>query len=88
MPGFNESDLLKAMKTFFNDIPAEERAKLRHKNFVPENDNVVRGISPIVDNDPSCREIYDLGCSLNLCSDEALKLPLYEDTPFPPQEEF
>ena len=29
-----------------------------------------------------------MGIPLKRCSDEALRLPLYEDTPFPPQEQY
>ena len=32
--------------------------------------------------------MFDVGGDLELVSDEALKLPLYEATPFPPQEEY
>ena len=32
--------------------------------------------------------MFDVGGDLNLLSDEALPMPLYEDTPFPPQEEY
>ena len=32
--------------------------------------------------------MYDMGSSLKFVSDEALTKPLYEDTPFPPQEEY
>ena len=48
-----------------------------------ENKNYFRGLIPFVDNDPAHKELYDLGGSVALCSDEALKLPLYEDAPFP-----
>ena len=72
------------MRAFYKDIPAEERDKLWHHCFDKNNENIIRGMTPFVDNDPALRQMYDMGCSLKLCSDEALKLPLYEDTPFPP----
>ena len=86
--GFDEGELYNAVTAFYRDIPVEERNKLKWHNFAPENTNYYRGLTPFVDNDPAHKEMYDVGCSLKLCSDEALKLPLYEDTPFPPQAEY
>lgn len=86
--GFDQGELFNAVKAFYKDIPAEEHKKLIWNNFAPENKNYYRGLTPFVDNDPAHKEMFDTGCSLKLCSDEALTLPLYEDTPFPEQEEF
>ena len=88
IPDFDQDELLKATKAFYKDVPEEERRKLITKNFNPKAENIVRGLSPFVDNKASHREIYDMGLPLKRCSDEALKLPLYEDTPFPPQPEY
>ena len=85
---FDEGELYNAVTAFYKEIPVEERNKLIWHNFAPENENYYRGLTPFVDNDPAHKEMYDVGCSLKFCSDEALKLPLYEDTPFPPQPEY
>lgn len=86
--GHDEGELFQAVKAFFKDIPVEEQRKLIWHNFAPDHDNYYRGLTPFVDNDPAHKEMYDMGCSLKLCSDEAIALPLYEDTPFPTQEEY
>ena len=86
--GFDQGKLFEAVKAFYKDIPKAEHDKLLWNNFAPTHENYYRGFTPFVDNDPAHKEMYDLGCSLKLCSDEALKLPLYEDTPFPPQDEY
>ena len=85
---YDEGELYNAVTAFYRDIPAEERSKLTMHNFAPENKNHYRGMTPFVDNDPAHKEMYDMGSSLKFCSDEALKLPLYEDTPFPPHADF
>ena len=88
VPNFEPDQLYSAINSFYQDVPDGERLKLATRNFNSKAENIVRGILPFVDNAASHREIYDMGLSLKRCSDEALKLPLYEDTPFPPQEEF
>lgn len=88
IPDYDETDHFKAVRAFYKDIPEEERAKLVWHNHNPQNQNYYRGLTPFVGNDPAHKEMYDLGCSLNLVSDENLKYPLYEDTPFPPQDEY
>ena len=86
--GYDEGELFKAVKGFFHDIPDEEQRKLLWKNFAPEHDNVCRGKTPFANNSVSHKEMFDVGADLNLLSDEALPCPLYEETPFPPQEEY
>ena len=86
--GYDEGELFRAIKAFYKDIPAEEHYKLLWRNFNPENDNVVRGRTPICDNSVSSKEMFDIGGDLELLSDEALPMPLYEETPFPPHEEY
>ena len=58
------------------------------KSFRPESWNNIRGLTPFFENYGSHKEWFDMGCPLQDISDEALKMPLYEETPFPPQEEF
>ena len=85
---FDEAELFKAVKAFYTDVPAEERRKLVWHNHCPENPNYYRGLTPFVDNDPAHKEMYDMGGSLNLVSDDSLRYALYEETPFPPQSEY
>ena len=84
VPNFDEGELFRTVRAFYKNIPSTEHRKLIWHNHNPNNENYYRGLTPFVDNDPAQKEMYDMGCSLSLCSDEALKLPLYEDTPFPP----
>ena len=87
IPDYDEGELFQAVKAFYHDIPREEHRKLYWKNFNPENDNVVRGMTPFSDNSVSQKEMFDVAGDMNLLSDEAIPLPLYEDTPFPPHPE-
>ena len=84
VPDFDEAELFTAVKAFYKDIPAEEHANMIWHNHRPQNKNYYRGLTPFMDNDPAHKEMYDMGSTLALCSDEAIKLPLYEDTPFAP----
>ena len=81
--GHNEGELFGAVRAFYTDVPALERRKLVWHNHCQENSNYYRGLTPFVDNDPAHKEMYDMGGSLNLVSDDALKYALYEETPFP-----
>ena len=84
IPDYDEGELFTAVKAFYHDIPESERRKLIMKNFNPKHENAYRGLSPFLPNKPEHKELYDMGCDMNLISDAALKLPLYEETPFPP----
>ena len=82
--GFDEDELFRAVHGFYKDVPEEERRKLVWQNHCPDNSNYFRGLIPFVENDPAHKELYDMGGSLSLVSDEALKHAFYEQTPFPP----
>lgn len=85
VPGFDEGRHFEAVRAFYQDIPAEERRRLIWHNHCPENKNYFRGLTPFVGNDPSHKEMYDMGGSVSQVSDDHLKYALYEDAPFPPQ---
>ena len=87
VPDFDEGELFRAVKAFYTDVSPEERRGLVWHNHCPENANYYRGLTPFVDNDAAHKEMYDMGGSLRLVSDESLKYALYEETPFPPQEQ-
>ena len=82
---YDEGELFNAVRAFYKDIPDAELRKLVWKNFEPKHENVYRGLSPFLPNVPEHKELYDMGGDIDLISDEALPLPLYEETPFPPQ---
>ena len=88
MPGFDEDALLQAIKAFYTEVPMDEKMKLVTRNFDVNQKNFVRGLSLVVGNRASHRYMYDMGIPLKNCSDEALRLPLYEDTPFPPDPKY
>lgn len=54
----------------------------------PENTNKYRGLIPILDNDPSHKECFDMGMDVELIDEEERKYILYEQTPWPEQDEF
>ena len=83
--GYDEAEHFRAVYAFYNDVPQEERARMIWRHHRPENTNYYRGVAPFVDNDKAHKEMYDMGGKLSDVSDEALKHPLYEESPFPPQ---
>jgi isopenicillin N synthase-like dioxygenase len=80
--GFDEDELFKICKEF-HSIPESIKHKLKWKNHNPTNSNRYRGLAPFVDNDPSHKELYDMGGDYDLVSEGEKKYPLYERTPFP-----
>ena len=58
--GFDEDRHLEAVKAF-HAMPENIKQKLKWKNHNPENNNIYRGLAPFVDNDPSHKELYDMG---------------------------
>ena len=84
---FDEEKHYEACRAFY-DIPREELDKLLWHHHNPENKNYFRGLTPFQPNDPAHKEMYDMGGSYHLVSDEEKRYPLLEPTPFPPQEEY
>lgn len=82
VPGFSEKDHFETIKKF-HALPDEIKHKLKWHHHNKDNDNFYRGLSPILPNDPSHKELFDVGASYHLLSEEAQNLPLYEETPFP-----
>ena len=58
---FDEQELLKAIKAYHYDIPADAKHKLKLRHFNKENSNLTRGFFPFIDNDVSHKEFYDMG---------------------------
>lgn len=72
----------------FHSMPEDLKHSLKWKNHNPDNNNIYRGLAPFVDNDPSHKELFDMGQDIDEISPEERKYCLYERTPFPPQEEY
>jgi isopenicillin N synthase-like dioxygenase len=85
--GFDEDRHLAACKAF-HAMPEHEKHKMKWKNHNPDNLNIFRGLAPFVDNDPSHKELYDMGCDIDIVSEEERQYCLYERTPFPEAEEY
>lgn len=85
--GYDEDKHLEAVKAF-HAIPEEIKHKLKWKNHNPENSNIYRGLAPFVDNDPSHKELYDMGQDRETIREEERKYCLYEQTPFPEGDEY
>ena len=54
----------------------------------PENTNIYRGFIPFIDNDPSHKEMLDMGCDYDSVSEEEKKCPLVEETLMPTEPEY
>lgn len=87
VPGFDEQELLRDMKEF-HALPDEVKHTLKQKSHNPENSNVYRGFIPFIDNDPSHKEMLDMGCDYATLSEEEKRQPLVEETPFPTDPQY
>jgi isopenicillin N synthase-like dioxygenase len=59
---------------------------MKHHNS--ENPNVYRGLAPFLDNDPSHKELFDMGLPWDMVSEDHHKYKLVEKTPFPEGQEY
>lgn len=84
--GFNEQELFSYCK-WISHIPEEEKRKLYRNYFANENPNHYRGMAPFLHNDPSHKEMLDMGYDYDLISPEEQRYALYERTPWPEGEE-
>jgi hypothetical protein len=56
---------------------------LKLKHFKLENPNLYRGYFPFIDNDPSHKEMFDIGRPLSdIGEEEKLSCILYEENPW------
>jgi hypothetical protein len=60
IPDYDEQALFAHQKWFFA-LSDEVKQKLYKQHFAPENKNIYRGLAPFVDNDPSHKELYEVG---------------------------
>jgi isopenicillin N synthase-like dioxygenase len=80
--GFDEDDLLKDMKEF-HSMADDAKSLLYRNQFNKENENFYFGLTPIIDNDPSHKEYFDMGTDYSKVDELEKKQPLIEETPFP-----
>ena len=82
IPGFEEKELFQHQKWFFG-LPDDVKRKLYKNHFLKDNQNFYRGFAPFIANDPSYKELYEIGLDLSKVSDKEKEFSLHEDTPWP-----
>lgn len=82
IPDFDEDALLSIMKEF-HALPDSVKQDLKLSQYNPDNSNTYRGFIPFIDNDPSHKEMFDMGCNIAEFTPEERKMPLTGETPFP-----
>ena len=86
--GYDEEEHFKAVKAFY-DMPKEKIDLTLKSHFNDgKTKNFYRGLTPFQPNDPAHKEMYDMGGTYSLVSEEEKKYPLLEHTPFPEDEEY
>jgi isopenicillin N synthase-like dioxygenase len=80
--GFDEAELLADIKEFHGLSDDVKRELYRHQ-FNAENDNYYFGMHPVIDNDASHKEIFDMGPDYREVCEEEKNQVLMEETPFP-----
>jgi isopenicillin N synthase-like dioxygenase len=69
IPEYDEDGLLKNQKWFFS-LPDDVKRKLYKHHFNRENSNYYRGFAPFLPNDPSYKELHEMGLDLSLVSED------------------
>lgn len=69
VPNFDEEELFLACKWLYS-LSDEQKKTLSKHHFVQENNIYYRGFAPLIDNDPSHKEIYDVGLDFETVSKE------------------
>jgi len=87
VPGFDEDEHFAKVQEF-HAIPESEKHHLKWHHHNRDNPNYYRGLAPFVNNDPSHKELFDMGGSIALVSEEEKQYPLVEETPFPLGQEY
>jgi isopenicillin N synthase-like dioxygenase len=72
----------------FHNLPNEVKNGLKMQHHNRDNKNRYRGLVPFLDNDPSHKELFDMGWPYHQTSDSQKKYPIIEETPFPEAEEY
>ena len=79
---WNEQEHFSLIKAFHN-LPQTEKDRLKMRHHNSQNVNRFRGLVPFIDNDPSHKELFDMGLPYHLHSEEEKQYCLVEETPFP-----
>ena len=82
IPNFDEERLFAHQKWFFG-LSDEVKAKLYKNHFKSENPNFYRGFAPFIANDPSFKELYEIGLDYEKVSEDEQIYSLHEETPWP-----
>ena len=85
IPDYDEDALFEHQKWFFA-LSDDVKRKLYKNHFLKENQNYYRGLAPFIENDPSHKELYEVGLDISKVSDEEKQYPLHEETPWPEVE--
>ena len=85
--GFDEDRLLADIKEF-HSLPQEVKQSLLVRQFNAENINRFHGLFPLLDNDVSHKEFFDMGSPIEEADDEERNKYLVEETPMPQGEEY
>mmetsp|Transcript_87409 Transcript_87409/g.209118 ORF Transcript_87409/g.209118 Transcript_87409/m.209118 type:complete len:378 (+) Transcript_87409:27-1160(+) len=80
--GYDEAAYMDACQAL-HALPEQEKRALYLRKDEAGNNNVYRGYQPFKPNDPSHKEFFDQGLSLDKINAEEQQMPLYEVTPFP-----
>lgn len=60
IPDWDEAAHLQLVQEFHN-LPQDEKNRLYMHHHNKENNNIYRGLAPILANDPSHKELFDMG---------------------------
>ena len=71
-----------------HSLPSEEKEALKMHHHNKSNTNRYRGLAPILANDPSHKELFDMGYPYRLASENQKGFKLVEETPFPKSEQY
>ena len=72
----------------FHAMDEDVKKKLYRNQYNPENINFYFGYIPLIDNDPSHKEFFDMGTDYSEVSEEEKRQCLMEETPFPTDERY
>jgi len=69
-------------------MPVDVKRKLYVKQFNAENSNMMRGMFPLLDNDVSHKEFFDMGAPFEEADEMERTKYLVEQTPMPQEPEY
>mmetsp|Transcript_35487 Transcript_35487/g.43446 ORF Transcript_35487/g.43446 Transcript_35487/m.43446 type:complete len:135 (+) Transcript_35487:19-423(+) len=85
--GFDEEPLLADIKEF-HSLPDSVKNTLLLKQFNPDNENRFHGLFPLIDNDVSHKEFFDMGSPIEEADETERSKYLVEETPMPQGPEY